>query len=1485
MPRRCRSREALVKREKVLPAEHPDLLTSLGEAANLAVSANQPEEAVPLYLRLLDIRKRYKDKDSYSYTSARDSLFKLLDKQAIAAVSREDFAAARKLRQQSLDLYKEHFGERDWHTTQARRAREHVDVLAGLTAEQRRLLAESGPALDKLREQIKGRIYLIKYHEEALAAYRKTVDPARRILETRRTLLGDAHPATAEARHVVGLALKAAEDYGPAQKVLREALNGRRKLLGADHPDTLQSFDALSAARAAALAVEPANAKLTPAQVERLKERDKLFEQSRSAKRLEDAIRTTLQMVAIERAVRGEDHEETIASLARLSELYLKWPDYNLARRYGDEVVAIKTKLYGADHWQTVEARFQVRQIETLRRMTRQQYQRFWDAYYARWDVQDNLPRGLRQFEKGEDKRIPVLLAEAERVRNTVKELLGEDHLYYANCLSGLAKLHKRKGDAVWSGRYSLQAAAITGKVLGPRNPAYLQRLGQALASYTSLATKYEQSEDWDGARQAWQKRLDILTSLPGGMPGEIVNTRLRLALSERLSRLDLAQRQSLDLEDNELNRLYQGGDAERLPRVEAILQARRRLLGENSRETAQSLARVGAIRRRMGDFRAAEGSFRRVLAIRKAVLGEEHPEYVEGLNDLGLLLYATGDYPRAEPLFAEARRIMAKIDRLHPAYLSSLNNLAVLYQAVGDLARADECLREAQDFPRRRSVELGPPDKNGAIQLSKRYEFLMGQFNLGTALVDRNDTITVPLLPGVLPEDAATLNNRALLYVKRQEYGRARLLLCEALGIIKQTLRDRDEEPAYALVLDNLATIAKELGEKDEAELLYHRAVEIRQRKGSDGRLGNALNNQGQFYFERGDLDRAGRLWRQALEIHKAKGEAHPDTVVTMANLALLAEMRGDTKEANTFMRKVFTAARANLDLAFALQSERLQVRRMQALRGYVDYYLSLAQRAHLSADDRYQPVLAWKGSVFVWQRALRRPREAAAPSPDVDRLYRELESVTRELGALVLAETRESEYGGWRIGDLTKRKEEIERSLSALSRDFQDRQTIQRLTPAQLRTSLPPGVVLIDLLEYNHFTPPKKGEIKGQVERRVLAFVLRKGQADAAVIELGPAQPINTAVERWRVVLEKRKDASAAGAELRKLIWQPLEEHLHGARAVLISPDGVLARVPFAALPGKKTGAYLLEELPLAQVPVPQVLPELLARRAGERTSAPALLVLGDVDFGEPPSNKPAASPRFSALPGTATEISAIQGLFEKTHSGAEVRPLRGADATGGRFRERAPGAAYLHLATHGFFAPPQARSALAPRAAATAGDGKPWSEGRTSAAHPGALSGVVFAGVNHPSEKGGDAILTSLEVGALDLHGTELVVLSACQTGLGDVAGGEGVLGLQRAFHLAGARTVIASLWKVNDAATAALMSRFYDNLWRKKMGSAEALRQAQLALLRRGDAAGPVRGFEIVEGDEPAPRRPHPSLWAAWVLSGDPGELAALDPKKK
>jgi CHAT domain-containing protein len=170
-----------------------------------------------------------------------------------------------------------------------------------------------------------------------------------------------------------------------------------------------------------------------------------------------------------------------------------------------------------------------------------------------------------------------------------------------------------------------------------------------------------------------------------------------------------------------------------------------------------------------------------------------------------------------------------------------------------------------------------------------------------------------------------------------------------------------------------------------------------------------------------------------------------------------------------------------------------------------------------------------------------------------------------------------------------------------------------------------------------------------------------------------------------------------------------------------------------------------------------------------------------------------------------------------------------------------------------------------------------------------YPGLLSGLVWAGANAPPIDPatgildrGRGIMTAEEVAGLDLSACELAVLSACETGLGQVAGGEGVLGLQRAFHQAGAGHVVASLWRVDDEATRALMIRFYEYLWAEKRSVPEALRQAQLDVLQGRVAVTNATGRGIgpshpaLSGSRATARsyRAHPRWWAAWVVSGTP-----------
>jgi CHAT domain-containing protein len=247
---------------------------------------------------------------------------------------------------------------------------------------------------------------------------------------------------------------------------------------------------------------------------------------------------------------------------------------------------------------------------------------------------------------------------------------------------------------------------------------------------------------------------------------------------------------------------------------------------------------------------------------------------------------------------------------------------------------------------------------------------------------------------------------------------------------------------------------------------------------------------------------------------------------------------------------------------------------------------------------------------------------------------------------------------------------------------------------------------------------------------------------------------------------------------------------------------------------------------------------------------------------------------------LPGTTSEINGIADLFGQVFPGGSLTMATDAVPTEDFVYRMAGNNQYVHLATHGFYAPLN------------------WSAGQQSKSElqlktyieqylPSMLSGLALAGANRNAISAGsgeeseipdDGLLTSLEVAALDLRKVDLAVLSACESTLGQAPIGEGMLGLQRAFQVAGVRSTVTSLWKVDDAATQALMVEFYRNLWERRMSKLEALRQAQLTMLNRYDASSKElkpRGLTLLNPDQNSgtDQRLAPYYWASFVLSGD------------
>ena len=351
-------------------------------------------------------------------------------------------------------------------------------------------------------------------------------------------------------------------------------------------------------------------------------------------------------------------------------------------------------------------------------------------------------------------------------------------------------------------------------------------------------------------------------------------------------------------------------------------------------------------------------------------------------------------------------------------------------------------------------------------------------------------------------------------------------------------------------------------------------------------------------------------------------------------------------------------------------------------------------------------------------------------------------------------------------------------------------------------------------------------------------------------------------------------------AGQALRLAIWDPIAAHLAGANRIFVVPDGAIGLVPFAALPAGAS-SYLLEQSP----PINYLSAErdLAAGTVPRPTSARGMLALGGPAFDDAslaivgantptPATGMVAAPagagaagcasfqnlRFQPLDGTLEEVQELSRLWAKGRSAEPVRVLQGRDATESTFKQTAHEYRVLHVATHGFFL---SGACGANAVAGTRGVGGLTAARPVPGENPLLLSGLALAGANRRASAapdGDDGILTAEEVAALDLSGVEWAVLSACDTGVGEVKAGEGVFGLRRAFQIAGAHSVIMSLWSVDDQSTRAWMRALYDARFARGRSTSDAVHDASLALLRDRRAKG---------------LSTHPFFWAAFVAAGD------------
>ncbi|MEG5198196.1 CHAT domain-containing tetratricopeptide repeat protein [Microcoleus sp. A6-C5] len=898
----------------------------------------------------------------------------------------------------------------------------------------------------------------------------------------------------------------------------------------------------------------------------------------------------------------------------------------------------------------------------------------------------------------------------------------------------------------------------------------------------------------------------------------------------------------------NNLALLYksQGRYSEAEPLYRQALEMRKRLLRDNHPDVATSLNNLAGLYQSQGRYSEAEPLYRQALEMRKRLLGDNHPDVADSLNNLAVLYESQGRYSEAEPLHHQALEMRKRLlGDNHPAVAISLNNLAVLYQSQGRYSEAEPLYRQALEMRKRLLRDNHPAVAISLNNLAELYES-QGRYSEAEPLYRQALEMRKRLLGDNRPDVATSLNNLAGLYQSQGRYSEAEPLYHQALEMRKHLLGN--EHPDVATSLNNLAALYNSQGRYSEAEPLYRQALEMNKRL-----LGNehpvvasSLNNLAELYNSQGRYSEAEPLCRQALEMRKRLlGDNHPDVADSLNNLARLYWTQGDTIKTLDFLTQGLEVTEHNLAYNLDAGFDRQKRDYIKTVSGTTNITISLhlnaapknSQAARLALTTIFQR----KGRILdVFTNSLQILRQRVN-DPENQKLIDDLSNTYSQLTNLIYNQPEKlppEEYRQ-RVSKLDDRAKQLENQLSRRSAKF--RTLSQPVTLEAIQKLIPADAALVEFVQYRPVNPKAPQNLRFG-EPHYAAYILTSS-GEPQSIDLGEAKKIEEPLKLFRQSLADKNtpisQLQESARNLDRLLMQPVRKLLGNTHKILISPDSALNLIPFEALVDENNH-YLVENYAFTYLTSGRD----LLRQQNPSPSQQPPVVIADPYFDRPGEVATVSSNSnntrsidlskiiFSTLSGTAEEARAIASLLK-------INPLLHSQASEGAIKQvKSP--LILHIATHGFFQ----------------NGSQSQSNQNTINDNPLLLSGLVLSGFKKQQGGGNeDGVLTALEVTTLNLVGTKLVVLSACDTGLGQDTTGEGIYGLRRALVIAGSESQLISLWKVEDNATKDLMVKYYNRLLNNQ-GRSEALRQTQLEMLKSES-----------ENDR------HPYYWAAFIPSGD------------
>ncbi|MFH2095071.1 MAG: tetratricopeptide repeat protein [Bacteroidota bacterium] len=1040
--------------------------------------------------------------------------------------------------------------------------------------------------------------------------------------------------------------------------------------------------------------------------------------------------------------------------------------------------------------------------------------------------------------------------SEAEELYKKVLKLKAEVYStesdYYALTLNNFAVLYDNMGEYEKAAELYEQSLGIYEKVHGADSPDFATAL-------SNLASNYSSRGQWGKALEYADRAAGMQKKLYGEKHAGYIGALNNLAL--------------LYYEKGDYTKAYN--------EFLKVISLRKEVQGVEHTEYGISLHNLASLEMEMGKYADSEKHLLEALAIQEKAVGIHHSNYANALNSLANLYFTLGDYRKAELTYLRCERIFRKIyGDLHPEYGTVLSNMGLFYYETGDYEKAGEFMKKARKIIHD-SNGRDHPDNIHVYTTLAQICIARGNYPEAEEFMQQISTLAEKNYSHDHPEYGALLNNQAMFYYEMGNYDKAEKLYLEALEnreklygrehieyatsvnnlgtlyMAKALYSDDNEEalkyanaaidnfilagaidsmvlgvdhPGYASNLNNLAELYRNLGEYTKAEPLFLRAIELERKNlgENNASLAVSYHNIAIMYSDAGNNEKGLEYALKAYTIKRnVYGDLNASLADVMLTLAIIYEKTGDKSQAADYFNMVIASAYDLVLKNFSFLSEEEKADYLRTIAHYSDLFKSFALK--YGNEEPELPGLVYNNELInkgILLRSSGNLRNSILNSGDTAliKIFDEWMGVRQQISKLY--SLPEAERTG-RLDTLEEKANTLEKTLVVSSGEYREIQEIETAGWKDVAAALGENEAAVEFTQFNRFTDDK------QYETVYAALVIKKNSTAPVMTELFTSDQLSDVLEtggenNFRYVSSIYGTEKVPDNRLYQLIWQPMDSILSGISKISYSPTGLLHRIAFSAI-SRPDGQHLSDRYRLRLL---STTAQLIKKEEGMISGKPDICIFGGCKY----DTDSTAKSFWKYLDGTRTEAEAVNRQF--TTAGYKSREFTGFDACEDTIKSftgnNAP--VIFHIATHGFFYPdPEETKKRKSRQEEETG--LLVTRGRSLGVsnlmlnrNPLMRSGLVLAGGNRVWSSTGidgeDGVLTAYEVSNMNLRRTQLAVMSACETGLGDIMGSEGVYGLQRAFRIAGVEYMIMSLWQIPDKETVEFMNGFYGRLLKTK-----------------------------------------------------------------